>query len=116
MVAVAAEVAVAAATPNVSQVNDPKANKVDSIYVTWTALSGDGEIPQGKVFVRCWVERATAFTQLRHKSKRVITLTVKHYGEFVSAKIMGIMEDLYLKGFTKEQLLKFKASLAECRS
>ena len=46
----------------------------------------------------------------------MITLTVKHYGEFVSAKIMGIMNDLYLKGFTKEQLLKFKASLAECRS
>ena len=47
--------------------------------------------------------------QLRHLKAGVVTLTVGHYGTIERARhVMTGMRDMFLNGFTKEQLQKMK--------
>ena len=82
----------------------------------WHGGSGQGEWPEPSgVRVKSWVEREKSMMQLLDKNvspPTIATLTVELFGG--QRRASALMENcrlLYLKGFTKEQLMAFKVDM-----
>ena len=90
---------------------------LDQQFKMWHHGSGDGDAKvESEITIGDWVEKRgekrTRMMQLRHNGKAVITITVQHYGEQKSKYLMEQMKQLFVNGFTKEQLVAVKSSIA----
>ena len=84
------------------------------LYKQWNAWSGHGppvDPIMEKVKIRVMVERGKRLIQLRHKDKAVLTLSCHHYGNDRSDRLVEFMKDLFVRGFSKEQLQQLKDSM-----
>ena len=79
---------------------------------TWSCYSGTAPAPEaGTTSIRDWTERGKHMVQLRAQGKGVITLSCHHFGVARTRKLIKTMEGMFMKGFTKSQLEKFKSEL-----
>ena len=81
----------------------------------WHAGSGDAECPDGAlVQVRDWVEHRDGDKvgkrkfQLLYEKNVIVNMTAQNFGDERASRLMALMKDLFLRGFSKEQLQRLK--------
>ena len=97
-------------------INDSTPDEVDKILEpvrkNSTLVCGDGDCPgPSEVSLRKWTERQKLMFQLKHRGEVVIGITASHFGEHRAGQLMGLFKDMYIKGFTKQQLVDLKEDI-----